>query len=118
MSQRLIPSCVLDECLIPRTSTEPNVQLNHINTLTHMLSNVRNPYLNVDSRSSPLARQGSRNIDLNQADTPWASIRHLTNEEREQIDLQARVILTRCSSRIKEMEALEKRESPVLCFGR
>ncbi|EDR12820.1 SNARE protein syntaxin 18/UFE1 [Laccaria bicolor S238N-H82] len=94
--------------------TEAYTILNHINTLTRMLSNVRSPYLNVDSRSSPLARQGSRNIDLNQADTPWTSIRHLTNEEREQIDLQARVILTRCSSRIKEMEALEKRRAELV----
>lgn len=78
-----------------------------------MLANIRAPYLNIDSRISPLSQQ-SRNIDLNEASSSsssssWANIRHLTNEERDQIDLQARVILTRCSDRVKEMEALEKR---------
>ena len=43
-----------------------------------------------------------------------ASIRHLTNEERDQIDLQARVILTRCSDRVKEMEIIEKRMQQVV----
>lgn len=85
-------------------------QLNHITTLTRMLSTIRKPYLNVDSRNTPLSRQGSsRNIDLAGADQAWAGIRHLTNEERDQIDLQARVILSRCADRVKEMETLEKR---------
>jgi syntaxin 18 len=74
-----------------------------------MLTNIRKPYLNVDSRTTPMSRQAPRNIDFNDADPSWAGIRHLTNEERDQIDLQARVILTRCSDRVKEMEALEKR---------
>ncbi|RDB22458.1 Syntaxin-18 [Hypsizygus marmoreus] len=89
--------------------SEAYVILNHINTLTRMLANIRKPYLNVDSRSNQLGRQSStRTIDFN-GDSSWAGIRHLTNEERDQIDLQARVILTRCSDRVKEMEAIEKR---------
>ena len=36
-------------------------------------------------------------------------IRCLSNEERDQTDLQARVILSRCAGRVKEIEALEKR---------
>ena len=57
-----------------------------------------------------MLRQASRSIDLSGPDQQsWASIKYLTNEERDQIDLQARVILSRCSERIKEMEALEKR---------
>ena len=80
-----------------------------------MLSSVRKPYLNVDSRNPPLLRQASRNIDLSGSDQAWANVKHLTNEERDQIDLQARVILSRCSDRIKEMEALEKRERDVQC---
>lgn len=75
-----------------------------------MLANIRKPYLNVDSRNSPLTRQGSsRTIDLAGPDQSWSGIRHLTNEERDQIDLQARVILSRCADRVKEMETLEKR---------
>ncbi|KAJ7744535.1 snare protein syntaxin 18/UFE1 [Mycena maculata] len=83
------------------------VILNHITTLTRMLANIRRPYLNIDSRT--VHRQPSRNIDLDGPDQSWAAIRHLSNQERDQIDLQARVILTSCSDRVKEMEALEKR---------
>jgi syntaxin 18 len=74
-----------------------------------MLTNVRKPYLSVDSRNPPLSRHAARNIDLASSDQSWSDIRHLTNEERDQIDLQARVILTRCADRVREMEALEKR---------
>ena len=74
-----------------------------------MLANVRNAYLNIDSRNSPLSRMGSRNIDLSEGASSWSNIRHLSNEERDQIDLQAKVILTRCSDRVREMEVLEKR---------
>ena len=74
-----------------------------------MLANIRKPYLNVDSRTTPMTRQTPRNLDFSNADPAWAGIRYLTNQERDQIDLQARVILTRCSDRVKEMEALEKR---------
>ena len=76
-----------------------------------MLATIRKPYLNFDSRS-PLSRQASsRNIDLAGHDQSWTGIRHLSNEERDQIDLQARVILSRCSDRVKEMDILEKRTS-------
>ncbi|KDR83845.1 hypothetical protein GALMADRAFT_86454 [Galerina marginata CBS 339.88] len=88
--------------------------LNHINTLTRMLASVRTAYLNIDSRPSPLSRQGFRNIDLTEGSSSWANIRHLSNEERDQIDLQARVILTRCSDRVKEMESLEKRRAALV----
>lgn len=78
-----------------------------------MLATVRKPYLNVDSRQQAgSSRLSSRNIDLASSDgTSWSNIRHLTNEERDQVDLQARVILSRCADRVKEMEALEKRKS-------
>ncbi|KAF7355225.1 SNARE protein syntaxin 18/UFE1 [Mycena sanguinolenta] len=87
---------------------EAYVILNHINTLTRMLANIRRPYLNVDSRAVPTYRQPARNLELDGSDS-WNGIRHLSNQERDQIDLQARVILTRCADRVKEMEALEKR---------
>ncbi|KAJ7283746.1 snare protein syntaxin 18/UFE1 [Mycena rebaudengoi] len=93
---------------------EAYIILNHINTLTRMLSNIRRPYLNVDSRAAPAYRQPSRNIDLDGSDQSWAAIRHLSNQERDQIDLQARVILTRCADRVKEMEALEKRRTELV----
>ncbi|KZT12804.1 uncharacterized protein LAESUDRAFT_639667 [Laetiporus sulphureus 93-53] len=90
--------------------TDAYAVLNHITTLTRMLSSIRKAYLNVGSRHSPLSRQSSRNIDLGASDQSWANVRHLNNEERDQIDLQARVILFRCSERVKELEAVEKRE--------
>ncbi|KIM90691.1 hypothetical protein PILCRDRAFT_811152 [Piloderma croceum F 1598] len=90
--------------------SEAYVILNHINTLTRMLATIRKPYLNLDSRNPPLSRQiSSRNIDLAGPDQSWSEIRSLTNEERDQVDLQARVILSRCADRVKEMEILEKR---------
>ena len=77
-----------------------------------MLASVKKPYLNLDARSPPLLRQASRNIDLSGAEQQsWANIKHLTNEERDQIDLQARVILSRCKDRVSQLEELEKRES-------
>ncbi|KAJ2916405.1 hypothetical protein MD484_g3958, partial [Candolleomyces efflorescens] len=88
--------------------------LNHINTLNRMLASIRKAYLNVDSRTSPLSRQGSRNLDFSEGEAAWSNIRHLSNEERDQIDLQARVIIQRCSTRVKEMEALEKRRSELV----
>ena len=75
-----------------------------------MLTDIRKAYLNVDSRDARMGRQSSRAIDFSKGDFCWGDIRHLTNEERDQIDLQARVVLTRCADRVKEMEALEKRE--------
>ena len=78
-------------------------------TLSRMLSSIRRPYLNVDSGGSLLSRQPSRTLDFAISDELWSGIRHLSNEERDQIDLQARVILSRCADRVKEMEALEKR---------
>lgn len=95
---------------------EGYVVLNHINTLARMVTAVKKPYLNLDSRSTPFSRQQqSRTIDLSsEGEQTWSNIRHLTDKERDQIDLQARVILSRCSDRVKEMEALEKRRAELV----
>ena len=73
-----------------------------------MLSHVRKPYLNMDTRPHA-SRQPTRALDLGSSEESWLNIRYLTNEERDQIDLQARLILTKCADRVKGMEALEKR---------
>ena len=73
-----------------------------------MLSHVRRPYLNVDTLPHA-SHQSTRTLDLGTSEESWSSIRWLSNEERDQIDLQARVILTKCADRVKEMEALETR---------
>lgn len=88
--------------------------LNHITTLTSMLSSIRKPYLNMDTRNVPMGRQASRTLDLSGSDQGLTGLRYLTNEERDQIDLQARVVLSRCADRVKEMEALEKRRAALV----
>ncbi|KAG6335332.1 hypothetical protein ID866_3764 [Astraeus odoratus] len=83
--------------------------LNHINVLSRMLAFIRKPYLSVDSPPTALGWRGPRNLDIGNLEETWSEIKHLTNEERDQVDLQARVILSRCADRVKAMEALEKR---------
>ncbi|KAF9653455.1 hypothetical protein BDM02DRAFT_3087509 [Thelephora ganbajun] len=84
--------------------------LKHIITLTRMLSHIRKPYLNMDTRPHA-SRQPTRTLDLGGSEESWSNIRYLTNEERDQIDLQARLILTKCADRVKEMEVLETRRA-------
>ncbi|KAF9782963.1 snare protein syntaxin 18/UFE1 [Thelephora terrestris] len=82
--------------------------LHHIASLTRMLSHIRKPYLNMDMRPHA-SRQPTRTLDLGSSEDFLLNVRYLTNEERDQIDLQARLILTKCSDRVKQMEALETR---------
>ncbi|PCH41267.1 hypothetical protein WOLCODRAFT_143476 [Wolfiporia cocos MD-104 SS10] len=103
-----------DDLLGKEYIAEAYVILEHIDTLVRMISSVRKAYLNLDSRSAPMSRQPARTIDLNASNQSWANIRHLTHEERDQIDLQARVILSRCSERVKELEAVEKRRAALV----
>ncbi|KAF8639819.1 hypothetical protein AX17_001076 [Amanita inopinata Kibby_2008] len=83
--------------------------LNHINTLTRMLASIRKPYLAVEARGSSSVQHASRNLDFREENDAWSNVRYLTNQERDQIDIQTRVILSRCADRVREMEALEKR---------
>jgi len=71
-----------------------------------MLLSIRKPYLDVSSRPPPLSRKNAATFGETE---PWSNVKYLSNEERDQIDMQARTILSRCSDRVKEMEALEKR---------
>ncbi|KAG7099088.1 hypothetical protein E1B28_000962 [Marasmius oreades] len=77
-----------------------------------MLAAIRKPYLNVNSQQTPFSST-SRTIDFN-GSASWADIKQLSNQERDEIDLQARLILSRCADRVKEMEALEKRRAEIL----
>lgn len=43
-------------------------------------------------------------------DEMWKDVKYLSNEERDQIDLQVRMILARCAQKVRDMEELEKRE--------
>ncbi|KAG8865360.1 hypothetical protein FRB96_000250 [Tulasnella sp. 330] len=83
--------------------------LKHITTLNSLLASSRRAYLNVDTNHGS-GRQ-ARNFDLSATSSgdDFASIKSLTNEERDQIDLQVRILLTKCADRVKEMELIEKR---------
>jgi len=85
-------------------------QFHHIRKLAQMLSSIRLAYLNLDGRVPPPSRLGPRNVDFTSesGEVPWSSLRYLTNEERDQIDLQTRMILAKCADKVKEMEILEK----------
>jgi syntaxin 18 len=84
-------------------------KLQHITSLTRMLAAVRRAYLDVHARPPPAARQTVRMLDATGVDA-WADIKFFTNAERDQIDIQARTILTRCADHVRDMESLEKRE--------
>jgi syntaxin 18 len=87
-----------------------NIQLNHLKTLTQLLTSVRRPYLNVDPNNHFRPTSGIRNIDINDMSSDaWAGIKSLTNAERDQLDLQANVILSKCAQRVRELEQLDKR---------
>lgn len=71
---------------------------------------MRRPYLNVDSNNHFRPAAATRNLDMNDMNSDaWAGIKSLTNAERDQLDLQANVILTKCAQRVRELELLDKR---------
>ncbi|KAF9513304.1 hypothetical protein BS47DRAFT_1329651 [Hydnum rufescens UP504] len=81
--------------------------LAHITTLTDFLSGIRRPYLNVDSNASKYRGESSK-IDLSASSSSWSNVRHLSNEERDQIDLEARLIISQCAERVSKLEKLEQ----------
>ncbi|KAF5369997.1 hypothetical protein D9758_001140 [Tetrapyrgos nigripes] len=81
--------------------------------MSRMLGSIRRAYLNVDARSGPSRLQDTTPIDINELES-WSNIRQLSNEQRDQIDLHARLFLSKCADRVKEMEALEKKRVELL----
>jgi syntaxin 18 len=86
-------------------------KLQQVTSLARMLAAVRRTYLDVHARLPPVTRQAVRALDTSGVDT-WADIKYFTNAERDQIDVQAQKILSRCADRVHDMETLEKRASP------
>lgn len=95
-------------CLPPLLTRE---KLQHVSSLTRMLTAVRRAYLDVHARQPPVTRQVVRALDTTGVDA-WADIKYFTNAERDQIDVQAQNILARCADRVHDMETLEKRALP------
>lgn len=91
-----------------------------------MLANIRRPYLDVHARRPPITRQDSASTSRSKEgdadptrglEDMWKDVKYLSNEERDQIDLQVRMILAKCAQKVRDMEELEKREftSPSAC---
>lgn len=89
----------------------------HIDSLRRFLLSIRRAYLNTDARQSLRKRAGATATTA----VPKASglegslfalfgtdIGSLTDNERDEIDFQAKVIIRRCMDRIKELEHAEK----------
>ena len=73
-----------------------------------MLTLIRRPYLNIDGNEFLAIRQTVRAFDLGGDEEGLASLKYMSNQERDQVDLQAKTILSRCAERVKEMEQIEK----------
>lgn len=86
-------------------------QLKHIIDLNRMLSTIRKSYLSVDVNPSLVRRSAPRELDFAKPDYSWSSSHSLSNEERDKVDLQARMVLLKCSERIRQLEELEKSKS-------
>ena len=85
-----------------------SMQLKHINTLSRMLTLIRRPYLNIDGNEYFALRQAAHALDLGGDEDALASLKYMSNQERDQMDLQAKTILSRCAERVKEMEKIER----------
>ena len=86
-----------------------SIQLKHINTLSRMLTLIRRPYLNIGGNEFLALRQTARAFDLGGDEEALASLKkYMSNQERDQLDLQAKTILSRCVERVKEMEQIEQ----------
>jgi len=92
-----------------------STQLKHINTLSRMLTFIRRPYLNIDGNEFLAIRHSARAFDLGGDEEALASLKYMSNQERDQVDLQAKTILSRCAERVKEMEQIE-RSARHVCF--
>ncbi|KAI7884814.1 hypothetical protein K492DRAFT_157963 [Lichtheimia hyalospora FSU 10163] len=88
----------------------------HIDSLHRFLLSIRRAYLNTDARQSLRKRLGPTAAPVAKASGPEGSlfalfgtdIGTLTDNERDEIDFQAKVIIRRCMDRIKELEHAEQ----------
>ncbi|RUP39281.1 hypothetical protein BC936DRAFT_138369 [Jimgerdemannia flammicorona] len=88
----------------------------HISSLKTFLLSIRRAYLNTAraARKNPAA--SNRPIDANNMLMSAEGITHLTDKERDEIDLQARMIIT--STSIRPQSLLEEPALQTLCYGR
>ncbi|KAI9496245.1 hypothetical protein BDB00DRAFT_809622 [Zychaea mexicana] len=94
----------------------------HVTSLKRFLLTIRRPYLSSESRPSSKSRKGAsvtttpNKKQQQQNDGSHSSlfslfpsnIQSLTDNERDEIDFQAKIIIRRCMDRIKELEQAEQ----------
>jgi syntaxin 18 len=73
-----------------------------------VLAVIKRPYLNVEVNDIVPARDAGAVVDLMADGTALASLKRLSSQQRDQVDLQAKMIITRCAERVRAMEQLEK----------
>ncbi|WRT69085.1 uncharacterized protein IL334_006068 [Kwoniella shivajii] len=84
---------------------------NHLLSLQHLLTSVRKPYLST-VEPPPLSRRSHKENKAADEDEQnewkkWERVKYLTDRERDEIDLRARMILRRCKERVNALEISE-----------
>jgi syntaxin 18 len=72
-----------------------------------MLSDLRRPYLSFED-SDEAQTPGRTWFDVSSSN--WSQVNKLTDEERDQIDIRAKNIISMCATRVRNLESLEKSE--------
>ena len=91
-----------------RDSLLTNPQLKHIQALTKVLAVIKRPYLNVEANDMVTARDSGAVVDLMADGITLGSLKRLSSQQRDQADLQAKMIITQCAERVRAMEQVEK----------
>ncbi|KAK8844056.1 hypothetical protein IAR55_006850 [Kwoniella newhampshirensis] len=86
----------------------------HLSSLQNLLSSVRKPYLST-VEPPPLSRRAQRDTSRTKDEgegefeewKKWERVKYLTDRERDEIDLRARMILRRCKERVAALEQSE-----------
>jgi syntaxin 18 len=60
-------------------------------------------------------REANSIIDIIADSDKMATQRYLSSHQRDQVDLQAKMIISRCAERVRAMEGVEK--STYMCLG-
>ena len=99
--RKLIKWCA--SSLIGYTSSSLSLQNANILALANFLQLIRRPYLDSSNRGS-LKASGKSNVDL----SGLQHIKHLSEREKDEIDVQVKSNLKKCMHQIKELEQAEK----------
>ncbi|CAG7848448.1 SubName: Full=Related to syntaxin 18 {ECO:0000313/EMBL:CCA71220.1} [Serendipita indica DSM 11827] len=82
--------------------------LRHIQALSKVLAVIRRPYLNVEVNDMVSTRDASAVVDLMTDGASLGALKYLTSQQRDQVDLQAKMIISRCAERVRAMEQVEQ----------